>query len=65
LTADGFANVTEASEYLGLSRSLLYRLMDDGHLIYAKFGKARRLSWRSLRDYARRCLVGGGPAGAA
>jgi excisionase family DNA binding protein len=65
LASEGFADLDEAQDYLSMSRSSIYKLMDSGELQYAKFGKARRIARRSLRDYARRCLVGGGPAGAA
>jgi excisionase family DNA binding protein len=56
---DGFADVGEAAEYLGLSRAFVYRLMDSGDLEYAKFGCARRIPWQALRAYAERCLVAG------
>jgi excisionase family DNA binding protein len=58
LTADGFADVPEAAEYLCLSRSTVYKMMDNNDLPYAKFGKARRIPWRALREYAGRCLIG-------
>jgi excisionase family DNA binding protein len=58
LIDDGFADVGAAAEYLGLGRSSVYKLMDAGELPYAKFGKSRRIPWRAVRDYARRCLVG-------
>jgi excisionase family DNA binding protein len=43
LAADGFADVHEAAEYLSMSRSSVYKLMESGDLKYAKFGKARRI----------------------
>jgi excisionase family DNA binding protein len=58
LTADGFADVQQAAEFLGLKRSSIYKLMESGDLKYAKFGKARRIPWRALREYGERCLVG-------
>jgi excisionase family DNA binding protein len=58
LTAEGFADVHEAAAYLSMSRSSVYKLMDSGDLQYAKFGKARRIPWRALREFAQRCLVG-------
>jgi excisionase family DNA binding protein len=60
LTADGFADVWEAAEYLSMSRSSIYKLMESGELQYAKFGKARRIPWRALREYAERCMIGQG-----
>jgi excisionase family DNA binding protein len=58
LTADGLADVREAAEFLSMSRSSLYKLMDTGELRFAKIGKARRIPWRSLRDFAERSLIG-------
>jgi excisionase family DNA binding protein len=57
LTEDGFANIPEAGAYLHMSRTSIYKAMDNGELIYAKFGKARRIPWRALHEYAARCLV--------
>ncbi len=56
--ADGFATVEEAADYLGLSRATVYKLMEIGHLPYAKFSKSRRLPWKAMREYAARCMVG-------
>jgi excisionase family DNA binding protein len=58
LVRDGFAEVAEAQAYLRLSRSTIYVLMDRGELPFARFGRARRIPWRSLRDYAAAQLVG-------
>ena len=58
LVRDGFAEVAEAQAYLRLSRSTIYTLMDRGELPFARFGRTRRIPWRSLRDYAAARLVG-------
>jgi excisionase family DNA binding protein len=58
LVEDGFLSVAEAAEFLGLCRAKLYLLMDSGDLVYAKFGKARRIPRKALLEYAARCLVG-------
>jgi excisionase family DNA binding protein len=58
LTTDGFVDVSEAAEFLGVSRSALYQLMGNGALRYAKFGRSRRIPRRALRDYAANCIVG-------
>ena len=58
LTVDGFADVHQAAEFLSMSRSSIYKLMESGDLKFAKFGKARRIPWRALREYGERCLVG-------
>jgi excisionase family DNA binding protein len=58
-TNDGLANIRQAEEFLAVSRSTLYVLMDKGDLPYAKIGKSRRIPWKALRDFAERCLVAG------
>ena len=58
VVGDGFVGVAQAGEFLGLSRAKLYQLMDNQELIYAKFGKARRIPRRALVEYANRCLIG-------
>jgi excisionase family DNA binding protein len=56
--ADGFASIREAEDFLSVSRSTIYKLMDSRELPFAKVGKCRRIPWRSLREYAQKCLVG-------
>jgi excisionase family DNA binding protein len=63
LAADGFATIEDATQFLRLKRSSIYNLMNSGHLRFAKFGKSRRISWRSLRELAEQSLVGTGEAG--
>jgi excisionase family DNA binding protein len=58
LVAEGFAKLPEAERFLGLSRAKIYALMDGGQLPYAKFGRARRIPWRALKEWAARGLVG-------
>lgn len=58
MVRDGFAEVAQAQEYLRLSRSSIYKLMEKGDLLYARFGRTRRIPWRSLREFAARQLVG-------
>ncbi len=59
LVEDGLVTVAEALEFLSLSRSALYRLMDRGELRFAKFGHSRRIPRRALVEYAARGLRGG------
>jgi excisionase family DNA binding protein len=56
-TNDGLATIRQAEEFLAVSRSTLYVLMDKGELPYAKIGKSRRIPWKALREFAQRCLV--------
>jgi excisionase family DNA binding protein len=61
LCADGFADVHEAAQFLSMSRSSIYKLMESGDLKFGKIGKARRIARRSLREFAERCIVSGAP----
>ena len=54
---EGFASIRQAEEFLSISRSTLYTLMDRGELQYAKIGKSRRIPWKALREFAERSLV--------
>ncbi len=64
LVADGLVSLGEAAEFLGVSRSTLYVLMDNGCLKYCKIGGARRIPRRALVELAERSLRGGPVAGA-
>jgi excisionase family DNA binding protein len=55
--AEGFASLTEAGEYLCLSRATLYKIMDAGELAYARFGRSRRVPWAALKEYAAKAIV--------
>jgi excisionase family DNA binding protein len=55
---EGFADVAEAAEFLSMSRSTVYKLMDAGQLAYAKFGKSRRIPRRALREFGERSMIG-------
>ena len=57
LVSDGLQAVDEAADFLGLSRSKLYQLMDQGHLPYVKIGKSRRVPRKALVELAARSLV--------
>jgi excisionase family DNA binding protein len=56
---DGFCTVAEAAGFLRVSRAKLYQMMDSQQLMYAKFGRCRRIPRRALREYAERCLIAG------
>jgi excisionase family DNA binding protein len=62
VVADGLVSIPEAAEFLGLSRSNLYTMMERGELAYAKIGGARRIPRKALVGLAARCLRGGGEA---
>src|SRR5207247_2220522 len=54
---EGFATVTEACQYLRVSRATLYKIMEEGDLQYAKMRRSRRIHWSALRAYAQKSLV--------
>ena len=53
----GFATVAEVAEYLAVSRSHVYRLMDAGQLASVRFGDARRIGWNVVRKFVRKNTV--------
>ena len=59
LVADGLLTVRECAEFLHLSRSKVYELMNAGILCYAKLGRSRRIPGRAVIELAARELKGG------
>jgi len=59
LCRDGLMAVKEAAGFLGLSRSKLYELMDNGQLPYVKIGRSRRVPRQAVVELAARGLQGG------
>ena len=55
--SEGFAAIGEVCRYLSLSRSKVYRLMDEGKLPFARIGRARRVPWSALKEFARLAMV--------
>jgi excisionase family DNA binding protein len=54
---EGLAKVAEAAEFLRLSRSKLYLLMDGRELPYVKIGRSRRIPWRALFAFVERHTI--------
>lgn len=54
---DGFERVADAAQYLGVSRSLIYKLLNAGVLPSAKIGNSRRIPIRAVRELAATNLV--------
>ena len=52
LVEEGLATVPEAIEFLKVSRTTLYRLMDSGKLPYVSLGRCRRIPKRALTALA-------------
>ena len=44
-------SVLEAATALGISKSVLYELMDDGLIPYHHIGRKRLISWLALEDF--------------
>ena len=61
LVEDGLLTVPQAAEFLHLSKSSVYLMMDRGQLAYVKLGKSRRIPKRALIELAARELRGGIP----
>ncbi len=55
---NGLATVKEMAAYLGVSRSKVYQLMDQGELPYVKLGRSRRIRWLDAEALVLRSLVG-------
>jgi len=59
LVSEGLLTIREAAEFLKLSRSRVYELMNAGELVYAKIGRSRRVPRREVVELAARSLEGG------
>ncbi len=59
LVEDGLLTVAEAGRFLKLSRSSVYKLMDEGQLRYTKIGRSRRVPRRAVVELAASGLQGG------
>jgi excisionase family DNA binding protein len=46
--AQGLYTVPQVAQFLALSRSKIYGLMDQGNLPYVKLGKSRRIKWADV-----------------
>ena len=52
-----FRSMNDAATALGVSRTTLYKLIEEGDLDSVKIGKARRISTESLEAYAAKLLA--------
>jgi len=57
VVSEGFASVSQAADFLSVSRAKLYGLMDTGSIPWAKFGKSRRIPWAGLKAFAAKSMV--------
>jgi excisionase family DNA binding protein len=58
LILDGLDRIKQAAQFLGISRSQTYLLMDAGELPFVKIGRSRRIPHRALIEFAARNLTG-------
>lgn len=47
---DGLERVSETARFLGVSRSFVYQLIQEGVLPTVKIGKSRRIPVRAVRE---------------
>ena len=59
LVTAGLLTVVKAAEFLSISRSKLYELMDNGELPFVKIGRSRRIPRQAVVELAARGLQGG------
>ncbi len=59
LVAEGLLTIAAAAEFLSISRSKLYEMMDEGELQFVKIGRSRRVPRRAVTELAARGLQGG------
>lgn len=57
LVADGLLTVREACDFLKVSQSELYRLMERGEIQFCRLGSKRRIPKKALVDFAAAGLV--------
>lgn len=60
---DGLWTFAEVAAYLGhVSRSTVYRLVDEGHIVRVHVGGSARIVGQSVRDYVGRLEAAETPA---
>ena len=52
LVAEGLQRISESAKFLGISRSLVYRLINSGVLPTVRIGRSRRIPIRAVRELA-------------
>ena len=57
LVNEGLQRISDAARFLGVSRSLLYRLINTGALPTVRIGRSRRIPIRAVREFAAINLV--------
>ena len=49
--------IRDVAEFLAISRSQVYQLMEAGSLPYVKLGKSRRVRWSDVMDLVEKNVV--------
>ena len=57
IVAGGLQRISDTARFLGVSRSLVYRLINSGVLPTVRIGRSRRIPIRAVRDLAATNLV--------
>jgi excisionase family DNA binding protein len=57
LVIEGLQRISDAARFLGISRSLVYRLINSGALPTVRIGRSRRIPIRAVRELAATNLV--------
>ena len=52
LVADGLQRIKDAADFLGVSRSFIYRLITEGVLPTVRIGRSRRIPIRAVHELA-------------
>jgi excisionase family DNA binding protein len=52
LVSEGLQRISEAGRFLGISRSLVYRLINSGALPTVRIGRSRRIPIKAVRELA-------------
>jgi excisionase family DNA binding protein len=57
LVTEGLQRISDAARFLGVSRSLVYRLINSGVLPTVRIGRSRRIPIRAVHELAAANLV--------
>jgi excisionase family DNA binding protein len=57
LVTEGLQRISDTARFLGVSRSLVYRLINSGVLPTVRIGRSRRIPIRAVRELAATNLV--------
>jgi excisionase family DNA binding protein len=61
IVTEGLQRISETARFLGISRSLVYRLINAGLLPTVRIGRSRRIPIRAVRELAAKNLICSSP----